>query len=69
MTPIENSIESVVDTILLDYQNNRDIDRLDLYRHPDKDVIIDMTGKLMRIVYPGYSRDKSCHIYNAKYNV
>jgi len=69
MTPIEQKIESVVDNILLDYQNNRDIDRLELYRHPDKDVIIDMIGKLMRIVYPGYSRDKSYRIYNAKHNL
>ena len=35
MTPIEQKIESVVDNILLDYQNNRDIARLELYRHPD----------------------------------
>ena len=69
MTPIEKQIESIVDTILLDYQNGRDIDRLELYRHPDKDVIIDMIGKLLRIVYPGYSRDKSYRIYNAKHNL
>ena len=51
MTPIEQKIESVVDNILLDYQNNRDIDRLELYRHPDKDVIIDMIGKLICLVF------------------
>ena len=69
MLPIEQQIESVVDTILLDYRNGRDIDRLELYQHPDKDVIIDMIGKLLRIVYPGYSRDRSYRIYNAKHNL
>jgi len=69
MTPIEQKIESVVDSILLDYQNGRAIDRLEVYRHPDKDVIIDMIGKLLRIVYPGYSRDKAYRIYNAKHNL
>ena len=69
MTAIENQIESLVDSILQDYRNGRDIDRLELYRHPDKDVIIDMIGKLLRIVYPGYSRDKSYRIYNAKHNL
>ena len=69
MTAIEKQIEFVVDSILQDYQNGRDIDRLELYRHPDKDVIIDMIGKLLRIVYPGYSRDKSYRIYNAKHNL
>ncbi len=69
MTPIEKTIETVVDSILLDYQNHRDIDKLDLKRHPDKDVIIDMIGKLLRIVYPGYSRDRAYRIYNAKHNL
>ncbi len=42
---------------------------MDLKRHPDKDVVIDMIAKLLRIVYPGYSRDKSFRMYNAKYNL
>ncbi|MBE6970217.1 MAG: serine acetyltransferase [Ruminococcaceae bacterium] len=69
MTAIEMQIESVVDSILQDYQNHRDVDKMDMERHPDKDVIIDMIGKLMRIVYPGYSRDKAFRIYNAKHNL
>ena len=69
MTPIEKQIESVVDSILLDYRNQRDIDKLEVYRHPDKDIIIDMIGKLLRIVYPGYSREKSYRIYNARHNL
>ena len=69
MNTIENQIESLVDSILLDYQNHRDIDKLDLKRHPDKDVVIDMIAKLLRIVYPGYFRDKNYRIYNAKHNL
>ena len=66
---IEQKIEWLVDSILLDYQKGRDIDRLDHAQHPDKDVIVDMTMKLMRIVYPGYSLDKTYRIYNAKHNL
>ena len=69
MATIEQKIEALVDSILLDYQKGRDIDRLDHTRHPDKDVIVDMTGKLMRILYPGYSMDKTYRIYNAKHNL
>ena len=69
MTPIEQSIESIVDGILLDYGNGRTIDRLDPFQQPDKEVVIDMIGKLIRIVYPGYSRDKSYRIYNARHNL
>ena len=69
MNEIELQIESLVDTILSDYNGGRDIDKVDLKRHPDKDVVIDMITKLLRIVYPGYSRDKSYQIYNAKHNL
>ena len=69
MAAIERKIEFLVDSILLDYQKGRDIDRLDHTHHPDKDVIVDMTGKLMRILYPGYSQDKTYRIYNAKHNL
>ena len=69
MTPIEQSVESIVDSILLDYRQGRAIDRLDLFDQPDKELIIDMIGKLLRIVYPGYSRDKRYRIYNARHNL
>lgn len=69
MTSIEKTIESVVDSILLDYQHKRDIDKIDVRKHPDKDIVIAMIGKLLRIVYPGYFRDKSYRIYNAKHNL
>ena len=69
MSTIEQRIEGVVDSILGDYAQGRDIDKIDLFRLPDKEVITDMIGKLMRIVYPGYSRDKSYRIYNAKHNL
>ena len=69
MTSIENRIEQVVDSILEDYRSGRDIDRLELLRCPDRDVIIDIIEKLRRIVFPGYFRDKNYHIYNAKHNL
>ena len=69
MAAIEDQIERVVDTILEDYQNHRDIDKIDLSRDPDKDVIIDIIHKLQRIVFPGYFRDRNYRIYNAKHNL
>ena len=69
MTPIEQQIEGIVDGILEDYRHGRDIDKLDPFQHPDKGVVIDMIGKLMRIVYPGFYRDRSYRMYNAKHNL
>lgn len=69
MTPIEQQIEGIVDTILEDYLCGRDIDRIEPFKHPDKDVIIDIIGKLRRIVFPGYFKEKTYRIYNAKHNL
>ena len=69
MNTIELQIERVVDNILSDYSLGRDVDKIDLNRHPDKAVITDIIQKLLRIVYPGYSRDKSYRIYNVKHNL
>lgn len=69
MASIERQIENVVDTILEDYRSDRDIDRMEVFRQPDKDVIIDIIEKLRRIVFPGYFRDKTYRMYNAKHNL
>ena len=69
METMEQKIELLVESILLDYQKGRDIDRIDHTSHPDKDVIVDMTGKLMRILYPGYSLDKTYRMYHPRHNL
>ena len=69
MQPIEERIESVVARILEDYGNARDIDRLESFRSPDKDVIIDIIEKLRRIIFPGYFSDKCYRFYNQKNNL
>jgi len=69
MEPIEKRIENMVDTILADYSQQRDIDRMQTLRRPDAEVIVEIINKLRRIVFPGYYRDKNYRIYNAKNNL
>ena len=69
MIPMEQQIEGIVDSILEDYRHGRAIDKLDYSCHPDKETIIDMIGKLLRIVYPGAAREKTYRIYNARHNL
>lgn len=69
MSPIETQIESVVDSILQDYSAGRDIDKMELFCRPDKDVVVDIIRKLRRIVFPGYFREKNFRIYNVKHNL
>ena len=65
----EQKIENVVDAILEDYRSGRDIDKIEFLIRPDKDSVIDIIEKLRRIVFPGYFRDKSYRIYNAKHTL
>ena len=69
MDSLEQQIEGVVDVILEDYCHQRQIDKMDILRLPDKDVVIDVIQKLRRIVFPGFSRDKNYRIYNARHNL
>ena len=69
MSPIEQQIEGIVDSILEDYRHGRDIDKLDPFVHPDKETVTDIIHKLLRIAYPGSSRGKSYRMYNSRYNL
>lgn len=62
---LEQEVQGIVQNILDDYGKNREIDRMkDFFRQPDKEVIVDLVNKLLRIVFPGFYRDKSYKIYN-----
>lgn len=69
MSPDSGRVEAVVERILEDYRHGRDIDKIDQFRQPDKEAVIDVIAKLRRIVFPGYVREKNYRIYNAKYNL
>ena len=62
--PLARRIQTLSDRILADYGNNRVIDRLEMFTQPDRQVIEELIGKLFRLVFPGYYRDYSYHIFN-----
>ena len=64
---LEIEVQKLVSDILEDYKGNRAIDSMeDFFNQPDKDVIIDIVNKMLRILFPGYYRDKSYRVYNAE---
>ena len=62
----ERRIQALADSILADYGNGRVIDRLDTFTQPDPQIIYELIGKLLRLVFPGYYRDYTYRIYNPK---
>ncbi len=62
----EERIQALTDTILSDYGNERVIDRLEMFTQPDRQIIEELIGKLLRLVFPGYYQDYTYRIYNPK---
>ncbi len=62
-------IQAAVERVLQDYRAGRDIDRLDGFRQPDKDRVVEITEKLRRIVFPGFWREKNYRVYSMEHNL
>lgn len=65
----EVRIRYLAGQILKDYDKGRAIDKLELHNQPDKEAIIEITDKLRGLMYPGYYRDRSYKVYDAKTNL
>ena len=50
-------IQGLTELIISDYGRERVIDRLEMFTQPDRQVIEELIGKLLRLVFPGYFRD------------
>lgn len=60
----KSEIEEIVSDILEDYTDGRVINQVELFRQPDTEQVEDILKKLLKIVYPGFFRDKSYRFYN-----
>ena len=59
-------LKELTDAIIRDYSLGRDIDRMQVFQQPDNEMVIDITKKLMMILFPGYYRDRN--YLNYSYN-
>ena len=66
---MEDDINRVTNMLMLDYSENKKIDQLMPYTHPDKETVISLIRHLMILVYPGYYRNKVYHGYTRRTNV
>lgn len=65
MISVENEIAEITENLLSDYKNGRDIDNMkEVFCQPDREVIFDCLRNLMKVIYPGFYRDKNFKIYN-----
>lgn len=57
-------IDSIINSILNDYKDNKDINRLDIFEQPEKEAVNEIIKKMLRIIFPGYYRDRSYRFFN-----
>ncbi len=63
-TQLKDMMDELVHYVVEDYHNDRNIDKVNQIEQPDKEIIVDIIYKLLKIVYPGYYFDKSFKSYN-----
>ena len=63
---IEFGIDGIVQKILSDYDGEKNIDAFNIFNKPDKAEVREILLKLIRVVYPGYFKERSYKIYNLK---
>lgn len=60
----EEDIGSLVNKVLIDYDGGKNIDTVNIYNKPDKTEMREMVHDLLRIIFPGYFRERTYKIYN-----
>ena len=68
MHKIENEISKLTADILSDYEAGRDIDNINTFDQPKKDVIIKIINKLRNIIFPGFFKNGTYRIYTVRNN-
>lgn len=64
----EEEVEELVQKIIIDYDDEKNIDAVRLYEKPDKQEVREVLQNLFQIIYPGFFRDRLYKIYNPKHN-
>ena len=60
----EEEISGIVNKVLADYEGGKNIDAVNIYNKPDKTEMREMVHDLLRIIFPGYFRERTYKIYN-----
>ena len=64
-TTVDQETLAIIGSILDDYRNDdRFINRMNLFDQPDTEVVRDILQKLIKIIYPGFFREKYYRFYN-----
>lgn len=66
---LEKDVNRLVETIMQDYEQGRDIDVVEDFVHPNQDDIINIIVQIQNIIFPGYYKNKNYRIYTIRNNL
>ena len=58
MHKLENEVTRLIEDIMSDYDSGRDIDTVNSFDHPNKEIIIEIVDKLRNIIFPGFFKNR-----------
>jgi serine O-acetyltransferase len=61
---LEDEIKDIVEELFEDYNDDRTINQIELFDQPDTELIVDILDKMLKIVFPGFFREKTYKFYN-----
>ena len=66
---LENDVNHLVESIIADYGQGRDIDTVENFVQPNRDDIVEIIDQLRNIIFPGYYKNKNYRIYTVRNNL
>lgn len=63
---LADNIKEITLDILYDYGKERAIDKLSIHDQPNKDEVVELTEKLLRIIYPGYYKNRVYKVFSSQ---
>ena len=64
-----NEVEEVVELVMNDYNQKRELDVMTMFHQPDKTKVVEIVNKLLRIIFPGFYRDEVYKIFNMRHSL
>lgn len=66
---LENDVNKLIENLINDYGQNRDIDIVETFMPPSRDDIVKIIDQIRSIIFPGYYKNKSYRIYTVRNNL
>ncbi len=69
MYKLEDRVNDLIKNIISDFEENRTIDEVKTFDHPDDVAIKEIVESLRKVIFPGYFRNRDYRVYTLRNNM